>query len=178
MAQRRSSARFSTLRLVCLSVLLTICAVNAPWRLSVLAIETLVMRPGHLRTPRADENDNYWRARDLESRLTHLGWTVQYEPDSPYYYGITRFQNRSITINESLSWDGKFAILAHEGAHALQPARLTQEQSEIFAESVAALVVGPRVRESARYLAGLKGDILTMGVYWQEIYRVAGILEP
>ena len=163
-------------KLILLSVLLTFVALHAPWRLSWLAIETLVMQPGYLRMPQGV--DSYWHVKDLEARLTILGWTISYQPDSERYYGVTSYNQHTIVINESLSWNAKYAVLAHEGGHALQPPRLTQEQSEIFAESVAALVTGWKVREPARYMASLKGDLLIMAVYWQEIYRAANMLQP
>ena len=163
-------------KLILLSVLLTFVALHAPWRLSWLAVETLAMQPGYLRMP--DGVDNYWRAKDLEARLANLGWTVSYEEDHPNYFGQTRYNDHAIVVNKSLSWNAKYAVLAHEGGHVLQPPRLTNEQSEIFAEAVAAMVTGLKVREPARYMASLKGDVLIMVVYWQEIYRAADTLQP
>ena len=174
--RQNKHARWGRFKLVVLTVLLTVIALHAPWRLSVLTVETLMMQPGYLRLPTGASD--YWRVKDLEDRLTFMGWTISYQPDSPHYYGVTSFNNRSIVINESLSWNARYMVLAHEGAHALQPPRLTQEQSEIFAESVAALVTGWHIREPARYMASLKGDLLIVVVYWREIYRAANTLQP
>ena len=134
------------------------------------------MRPGYIRMPSGV--DDYWLVMDLEARLENMGWTVSYQPDHPAYFGMTSYTDRTIVISDSLSWNGKYAVLLHEGGHVLQPPRLTREQSEIFAESTAAMARGIRVRESARYMSSLKGDMLIMVVYWREIYRAADILRP
>lgn len=47
-----------------------------------------------------------------------------------------------IAINRELSLNAQVATLAHELAHVLEPAELTRFQSDVFAESVAVLVMG------------------------------------
>ena len=147
---------------------------HAPWRLMALAVETFVVDEGYVRISQAD--DHYWRCLDLAARLERLGWTVTYEPLSASYFGVTDPHDHTIRINETLHWNARLATLAHEAGHVFQPARLTQNQSEMYAESVAALVAHDGLREHARYLATLKGDLVTMIMYWPDIYNVAGML--
>lgn len=154
--------------------------VHAPWRLMGLIAETMVVSPGATRTSQAD--DQYWQALDLEARLVSLGWEVSYAPQLSYRgqqaYGLTDPNEHTVQIDETLHWNARFAVLAHEGGHIMARGYLSTVQSEAFAESVAALVSHNGLREHARYLAAFRTDaILTMLVQWRAIYRAADVLE-
>lgn len=163
-----------------LTLLVTFLLAHAPWRLMVLAAEVLVVSRGHIHTDPG--HDQYWQARDLETRLTSLGWTVTYRRALTVYgteaYGVTQPSERAITIDADLSWNARLATLAHEGGHVLQPAWLDRNQGEAFAESVAALVAHDGLREHARYLASMRADfVIVVLVEWRAIYRAAYVLE-
>lgn len=165
------------LRAVVLTLLLAFIAEHAPWRLAVLYARTLVTSRGYPRT--SDSQSRYWDAHTLEARLVGMGWQVTYEPDllERGVYGYTNLDDRTIHIERSLSWNTRLAVLAHEGAHTLEPGRLSRAQAEVFAECVAALVARDGYAEHARYLATLKADFVTEAlVDWQAIYRAAAIL--
>ena len=161
--------------LLVLSLLLVLLA---PWRLIALTTEALWMSPGLERERQT--NTRYWDVQDLEQRLRRLGWTVSYERDlmkNSNAFGITTFWDRRIQIDSALSWDERYTVLAHEAGHTLQPLRLTEQQAEVFAESVSLVLCHDGVREHARYLANLKADLIpTLLVYWPEVYRAADTL--
>lgn len=166
------------IRSVILLLLLLFIAEHGPWRLMALSAEVLTTPRGYVRT--SNGNDQYWRALDLQGHLEAAGWRVSYDAGilDQGLYGYTDPLDHSIHVDASLSWNARFATLAHEGAHTLQPARLTVNQREVFAESVAALVTRDGLREHARYLALLKADFVTEAIVdWQAIYRAAGILD-
>ena len=162
-----------------LAVLVAVILAHAPWRLSALFVETLAVDTGPVQL-RASA-DGYWVAQRLEQRLSQLGWHVEYIPALNVWgmpvYGATFPGERAVRIAAELSWADRAAVLAHEGAHGLQPPRLTEGQSEVFAESVAMLVAHDGLREHARYLANLRGDLIVMIVEWRAIYRAAAVLE-
>ena len=163
-----------------LAFLLAAILVHAPWRLAVLAGETLVVSPGFTRV--SDADDQYWQALDLEGRLVGLGWEVSYVPSIEHNgqpaYGLTNFDAHTIWIDAALHWNARYAVLAHEGGHIMARGWLTTHQHEAFAESVAMLVAHDGFREHARYCADFRIDsILTMFVHWRAIYRAAGVLE-
>lgn len=169
------------MRKVILAALLTVVALSAPWRLMMFSVETLMMRPGVLRTTQS--NEHYWDAMSLESRVVALGYTVKYLKQPLYpgraAYGVTLPAVHLIAIDEALSWDDRYSVLAHEAGHVLQPGYLDYDAGEVFAESVATLVTtNHRFREHARYLASLKGAfIVTVAAEWQAIYHAAAVLE-
>ena len=143
-----------------------------------LFAETLFVSQGYTRT--SASNDGYWRALDLQARIEfYLGYTVQYAPglDASGIYGQTDTHHRAILIADSLSWNEKLAILAHEGGHALAPPNLSEGQAEVFAEAVSALVSHDGLWEHARYIARTRTDDLILFAEWREIYRAAAILE-
>lgn len=162
-----------------LYTLLLVLAYQLPWRLLGLVAETLVMRPGITRMTAGHER--YWDARDLQTRLEELGWTVKYEPGLSVYgtpaYGVTTPAERLIEIDAELGWDGRLATLAHEGGHVFQPVWLSPREREAFAECVALLVARDGPREHARYLASAKWELVlvTLGE-WPRIYRAAEVL--
>lgn len=162
-----------------LAFLLAFIIYQAPWRLSALVLETLVMPTGYTRL--VDGDSRYWDAQDLEYRLEKMGWSIVYQDDmaaSRNLLGLMVPATRQIFIESSLHWNAKYTVLAHEGAHTLQPGRLTTNQAEAFAEAVATLVSGDSLREHARYLAGVKADLIPVVlVQWREIYRAADLLE-
>lgn len=140
--------------------------------------ETMVTSAGKVRLKIG--NDKYWECLDLQQTLGGLGWRVTYEKDlmgTSGIFGDMDPNRRVIRIDASLSWNERFEVLAHEGAHTLQPYRLTENQAEVFAESVSMLVAHDGLREHARYLATMRGDLLVMIAYWPDIYRAAAVLE-
>lgn len=160
---------------ILLALLLVTIAVHGPWRVAYLFAQTLVSAGGPTRV--SDKDDSYWRARDLEDQLDHLGWDLQYVEGMTSVYGTTSPHLRAIRIDGTLHWNARLAILAHEGGHTQQPSRLTNNQSEVFAEAVAYVVARDGVTEHARYLSALRGDLLVLVVYWRDIYRAAAVLE-
>lgn len=160
-------------------ILLTLLALTIPWRLAALFAEALVVSPGLTRTQSG--TDDYWAALDLQARLERLGWAVQYKPglaDDCGCYGLTSFHSRDIYIEDALSWNARFAVLAHEAGHTLEPPRLTENQGEVFAEAVATLIARDGLRDHARYLASMRGDLFTMVAYEREIYATVATLQP
>ena len=171
MADFRRNASIGVLAVLVASIL-----AHAPWRLMVLFAEALVASPGHAVTSTA--NNKYWQCQDLWTTLERrLGWTVKFEDLNANLYGMTDTPHRIILINSSLSWNGRYAVLAHEGGHALQPSFISDTQGEAFAESVAALVAHDGLWEHARYIARVRSDIFVLVVEWRAIYRAAAILE-
>jgi len=160
-----------------------------PWRLAALTLEALHAQPSHERLVKT--NARYWEVLDLEAKLLSDGWPVEYQHglmEREGAYGATVYKTRmcwgpmmceeaseqKIVVDASLSWDERWSVLLHEAAHTRQPHRLTENQREVWAESIAALAAHDGLREHARYLAGLKPDILmTVLAYSSEMYRVA-----
>lgn len=161
-----------------LITLIAVLTLIAPWRLLTLGTEALVMRAGNVRT--SPGTDKYWLVQDLEVRLRRFGWKVTYVKglmDNANAFGMTIPDDRSILVDESLSWNERYSVLLHEAGHTQQPFRMTQEQAEVFAESVAALMADDGLREHARYLAGLKPNVVpTLAVLWPDVYRAAANL--
>ena len=150
--------------------------VHAPWRLLLLAGEVALVRPGVVRMPSGQ--NNYWLVQDLSIRLNELGWEVRYIPMDPSQYGMTQPDAHLISINETLSWNARYATLAHEAGHTLQPYWMNKRQGEAFAEGVSYLVTGDSAVENARYLAHSRIDtLLTLLTEWREIYHAATLLE-
>lgn len=162
---------------ILLVLLIGFVAEHAPYRLAAVTTQALVMPAGYIRI--RGGTDRYWDVLNLELRLARLGWKVEYVSGlrDQGMYGLTQHASRLIRVDAGLSWNDRLSVLAHEGGHALQPGQLSPGQSEVFAESVAVLVVGGRHREHARYLAMWRADLGAAAVYWREIYRVAAILQ-
>ncbi len=175
----RDRSRSGTTSLLVATLLLGFCAEHAPWRLMGLVAESMVLRAGNDRV--ITGTNRYWDEQDLELRLNMLGWSVEYIPlKERGFFGRTEFRGfgRKIFIDNSLSWNARYSVLAHEGAHGLQPLRMTEQQSEAFAEDVSALVCHDGFREHARYLASMRQDaLLTALVYWREMYHAASVLQ-
>lgn len=162
-----------------IATLIATAVLSTPWRLAVLAAEVMLITPGNTRI--SDGNDKYWEALDLEAMLAERGYRVDYVDGlnkAKGIYGATSPQAKSIIIDGDLHWNARFAILAHEAGHVMQPGRLTRNQGEAFAESVAMLVAHDGYREHARYLAnGLRVDAITvLLVEWRAIYHAAAAL--
>lgn len=159
-------------------VFVVLLALYAPWRLIVLGVESCFLTPGYVRTESG--HDHYWEAKNLAMRLEQLGWTVTYQANLVEEHGalgLTRFSDRTITIEDTLSWNERYSILAHEGAHTLQPVRMTGGQKEVFAEAVSLLVMQNGYREHARYLSSMRADVFTVLLTeWPAIYRTATML--
>lgn len=162
------------------TALLTWLVLNAPWRMYGLVAQSFVVSPGLTRV--TDGTNHYWEARDLQSRLEDLGWTVSYVPTIAHgkAYGMTvREQGvRAIFIESALSWNARLAILAHEAGHTMQSDNLEDDQAEVFAEVVATLMSHDGLREHARYLSTRKWTLLEMTLTeWPSMYHAAAVLE-
>lgn len=152
---------------------------HAPWRLMALVVETFVVSPGLTHTSTAD--DKYWEVLALEGRLTDMGWPVGYEAslnaNGSRAYGVTDPRTHTITLDSTLHWSDRYAVLAHEGGHVLQPGWVGRVDGEIFAESVAVLVANDKIREHARYLSAHRFEVLMfIAVEWRAIYHAAAVL--
>jgi hypothetical protein len=144
-----------------------------------LTAELFFVSPGMTRTRTG--NEDYWRCRDLENRLSRFGYDVEYISglvETGNMYGVTLTDKKDIKVDTSLSWNMRLSVLAHEAGHVLEPVGLTMPQGEAFAEGVALLVARDGVREHARYLAHNKVEsTLVLLSYWPEIYKAASALE-
>lgn len=169
-----------------LVVLMSYIAFFAPWRLMWLVANVAVAKSGLTRV--SDRTDKYWETRDLERVLTHNNWKVHYVPSvvlmivsgmpGVELYGLTDTKTRDIYIADELSWNGRYATLAHEGGHAFATGALDEAEEEGFAEAVAFLVCHDGAKEHARYLAPIKlKAALAIIAYWPEIYAAADRLE-
>lgn len=164
-----------------LAFLILMIFAHAPWKLMALAAETLVLHPGATRV--SHENDQYWETMALYSRLTGMGWRVTVadelvSPDGMPAYGLTNTGTHEIEIDQTLSWNARYAVLAHEGGHTFQPSYATRAQGEVFAEAVATLVCHDGIREHARYLSLYKTDtLLVLLTESSAIYHAAAVLE-
>ena len=125
----------------------------APIRLWTLAIYTQFSPYGWTRVDVG--NENYWRCKDLQSRLETLGWSVSFSiPEDFGAYGMTFPESRHIVVSQDLHWNACFSILAHEAGHALDSvSNHSTAEGEAFAEGVAYLIARDRVSEHSRYLA-------------------------
>lgn len=160
-------------------LILTILA-HAPWRIWGLAAETMVVHPGL--THMSQANDKYFEAQALQGRLETIGWSVSYVRNLNMHglqlYGLTNTDEHTIYVEEDLSWNARYAILAHEGGHTLQRGWYSRAEGEAFAEAVATVVTHDGIREHARYLAPFKMDALWMLLFDSSaVYRAAGILQ-
>jgi hypothetical protein len=165
------------MRKILLTILLTIIVFGAPWRLMVLVGEAFAITPSH--SVLSPNNDEYWREQALEMRLRSMGWQVFYETDMNYMgqpvYGLTDSSEHIIRIEKSLSWNARFAVLAHEAGHTVQPWWLDRMEGDVFAESVATLITG-NIREHARWLSVAKFETLfTILTEWPRIYTAADL---
>lgn len=148
-----------------------------PWRLAILGAEAAVVQPGlmHLTT----DDDLYWDAMYLEAKMAEVGYTVEYVDGlmDAGAYGRTTWDKHTIVIDDSLHWNNRYAVLAHEAGHVLSPLYLRSGQErEVFAEAVATLVCRCGYRENARYLASARGSLSTLFWYYPDIYRTAAFL--
>lgn len=160
-------------------VLAVFLVLNAPWRLMGLGAEMFLLHPG---APHFSATSvHYWDIEALENRLMALGWNIHYARDITVYgqpaYGITAPQEHIIAVDADLSWDARYAILAHEAGHTQQPYWVNATEGDCFAESVATLVAHDGLREHARYLASRKWTCaMLMVAEWQAIYHAAATL--
>lgn len=163
-----------------LLVILALLLVHAPWRIALVTAEALYLNPGL--TQEVTTNDKYWQVMELESKLIAYGFEVQYKKQVDLLgdpaYGVIDPAMHTITIDASLSWDMRYAVLAHEAGHHLQPVWANRNQREVFAELVSTLVSHDGYREHARYLARTKIDLLVMVLLdWPAVYHAAAVLE-
>jgi hypothetical protein len=157
-----------------------------PWKLVALLAETLVVHPGLTRT--VQTNDRYWDTLVLQERIEELGYPITYTKGLTIQanlfqmvpvYGVTRKDDGkvSIEVESELSWDARYAILAHEGGHIFQSELYSHEEGEAFAEAVAMLVSQDGIREHARYLSNKKFALLSVIVLDSaRVYRAAAVL--
>lgn len=163
--------------LVLLAVLATLVVEHAPWRLMALLAEVPFVDKTAVRLP--DQNTRYWDVQDLEQQLREQGWTVEYTSElDEGTKGETDSRARSIRLSDKLPWDARLAVLAHEAGHTQQPVWATHNQSEAYAELAAALIAHDGLREHARYLARMRGDVFLLAVMeWRALYRTAESME-
>lgn len=164
----------------CVLAIVLIVSMLAPWKLMLVASEAMFLVPGMARLD-SSGTDQYWDALALKSRIHALGWDVSFSPEliNNGLYGLTQPAEHTVMIEESLTWNGRYNILAHEGGHTLQPGWVNDGvQSEIFAESVATLLSKDGVREHARYLARFRAELIpTLVFMWPSIYHAAAVLQ-
>lgn len=164
-----------------LAVLLVFIVFHAPWRLMVLVAEATAMTPSFTRI--SEDDSKYWEALDLQNRLAWFGWNVRYEHGLNYngneVYGLTDRESHRIFIEKRLHWTQTYIVLAHEAGHILAPGWIASDesQSEVFAESVAAIATHTGLREHARYLSQHKESLWVVVMEWRRIYRAAALLE-
>lgn len=159
--------------------ILTYLLIMIPWRLLLLGVGVLVNHPGYVQT--RTDNDDYWKAKDLEWFLTSKGWEVKYfdkkASEMDDVYGLTSYHQHTIFIDDSLSWSARYDVMVHEGAHTLQSPWYGKGQEEVFAESVAYLVGHENLGTHSRYLSGFKGDFMFMLMFESnKIYAAADLL--
>lgn len=157
-------------------VLLVVLVMLFPWRLASLTASVFLARPGLVHV--SEDESHYWDAQQMEARLDDLGWKVVYDPTlrARNMYGLTVPQTHTIYIDEHLHWTWRYAVLAHEGAHVIQPAWMDEAEGEVFAECVSTLVAGFEV-EHASYLAHRKLTFLeVMLVEHDAMYAAANVL--
>lgn len=168
-----------TIRNSILAIVLIV-SMLAPWKLMVVASEAMFMTPG---MSRLDDRgtDQYWDALALASRIHSLGWDVSYQPGmlAEGLLGLTVPDDHTVMVEQSLTWNGRYNILAHEGGHTIQPGWIhSDEQGEIFAESVAAVMSKNGLSEHARYLARYRMELIpTLIFMWPSIYHAAAVLQ-
>ena len=170
------------LKKVVLALLLAFIIEHTPWTLLALLSESMVLRPGLTKVVKG--TDHYWECRALDLRLTGLGWTVSYvshlRNGLEEVYGLTNLANHTIQVDADLEWNARYAILAHEGGHALMSVYEWGDEgdAEAFAEAIGALVAGDGIREHARYLSTRKLNLLNITVLKADrIYRAAAMLQ-
>jgi hypothetical protein len=143
-----------------------------------LTADVLAVQAGPLQLKTDD--DQYWKVVRLEAKMRWLGYETSYEPDLNYMgskvYGLTNTNDHHIYVEGNLHWNDRYAVLAHEAGHVLQPGYLDRSEADIFAETVSVLVAG-NYRESARWLATSRGTYLftTLGE-WRLEYAAAEFL--
>lgn len=161
-----------------LTLLLAFIVVSAPWRLMALSTQLFVVHPGLVRVATTDVH--YWDALALEARLEGMGWSVTYAPSLVFNgtpaYGLTNPMLHAITVDSALHWDARYAVLAHEAGHTLEPTWVSRTEGDCFAEGVAALVVGDPLREHARYMSPTPWQCsMFFVVEWPRVYRAAAV---
>lgn len=160
-------------------------ALYTPWKLCALMTETFFVSPGLTRTVQTQAH--YWEVALLQERIAELGYPVTFTKDLSVptmfgampVYGLTMKGDGkvSIQVEAGLSWDARYAVLAHEGAHIFQSERYTESEGEAFAEAVATLMSHDGLREHARYLAGKKLALFTILMLDSaKVYRAAAVL--
>jgi hypothetical protein len=127
--------------------------------------------------PPQSGSDAYWPAILLHRHIEkQLGASVTYDPLDPGYLGLTWHEKNKIQISKRLDWNARFEVLAHEGAHLLQPQGLYPSEAEVFAESVGFLVLHShgraRLGATAQYLSLHKASIHVMRTHRREILWV------
>jgi hypothetical protein len=77
---------------------------------------------------------------ELRQRVEGMGVGIAEIPSGAQLWGLAGTADatgqRMIALNADLSVDGQFEVLAHEAAHILQPAGLSESEREVFAERV------------------------------------------
>lgn len=160
-------------------------ALYTPWKLCALMGETFFVSPGLTRV--VQTHNRYWDVAMLKERIEAMGYSVRFTKGLTMpsmfqtipVYGLTEKGSGAahIQVEEGLSWDMRYDVLAHEGGHIFQSERYSEEESEAFAEAVATIVTHNGLREHARYLASHKLALFTILVLDSaKVYRAAAVL--
>jgi hypothetical protein len=166
------------MRTLILTALVGYSLLHIPYRLILLTGYVLTQPATLVQMP--NTNGRYWDAQDLTHRLHRLGWTVEYKsPDTLQgAYGITYLETREIFVDESLSWDARYWVLAHEAGHTLQPGWANHGHGEAWAETVSALITKEGFAQHAKYIARVKGEYLLMVLTeYKQLYRAVAVME-
>lgn len=168
-------------RTLVVSILLAWLWALTPVRLLLLSADSFLHHPGMTRVETG--NDAYWKVLDLSMRMGALGWDVGFEHpldlNGLIIYGVTDPTRHTIRVDSALSWDARYAVLAHEAGHTLAPPGLSYPEHECFAEAVAYVYVGDRATEHGRYLSSSRWTCL--GLYLSDsssIYAAVALLKP
>lgn len=169
--------RLTAFKMFLLGFVLMAWLVSMPWKLMALAAEVAVV-PHSLMQETATGASGYWPALQLKVQLESKGWTVAFLPiRDNNLLGVTIYKEHTIVIDSDLGWDDRYTTMVHEAAHTVEPYWYDAKQSEVFAESVAALLDPKGLREHARYLATDRGAFfLTVLSEWPHIYAAANLL--
>lgn len=149
-------------------------ATQLPWRIMRLGVGAAFAQPQQYQTSQG--SGSYWQEQLLEAKLLEAGYVVTYAPIlREGALGRTIYQEHTIQLERSLSWDDKYAVLGHEAGHALSPLYLRGggAEAEVFADAVSVLICRCGHGNAARYLASARGSLPTLFWYWPDIYRVA-----
>lgn len=127
------------------------CTARTRWTVAILLLLGSCVGCGSPRVLRMAEECSHFQAaytptpgddmagplRELSQRLTTWGVSITDLPAGAPGFGYANLVERSITLNPSLSVNGRFEVLAHEAGHLFQPPGLQDAATaQLFAELV------------------------------------------